>query len=348
MEGTRLSALVGMAIPLCRDAERRCPRAGPGAPPTYPDWQMAVLIMIAVMMRRKSKTAQYLYLDARRTWLMRRLKMESFPSRTTYFDRYRRAHTLLECAVVLQGEQAIAEGIANARAVAVDKSLIPARGPVQHAPRWHRRRRKGADQEAAWGYSEHHGWVYGYSYESVVSASGRSVVMPLAVSAGPANVSEARSFEFKIDQLPAAVRYVLGDSAYDTNHYGERIERTASGQPTGRRLVCPLQSRAGKPAVGMLPHRGRRERLRQHRGERHCFFQSAQGRKLYARRRSTVEPFNEWFKAKFDLNTRVWHRGVNNNRTQIAAATFVYQLLIRYNHKNGKQNGCIKWILDTL
>jgi protein-disulfide isomerase len=44
-EDTRISTLVWMALPVCRAAQRQCPRTGPGKPPDYPDWQMAVLIM---------------------------------------------------------------------------------------------------------------------------------------------------------------------------------------------------------------------------------------------------------------------------------------------------------------
>ena len=62
----------------------------------------------------------------------------------------------------------------------------------------------------------------------------------------------------------------------------------------------------------------------------------------------TVEPFTEWFKAKFELNERVWHRGLKNNATQIAVAISAYRLLLRYNCKNGCTNGAVQWILDTI
>jgi hypothetical protein len=32
-----------------------------------------------------------------------------------------------------------------------------------------------------------------------------------------------------------------------------------------------------------------------------------------------VEPFNEWFKSLFELDDRVWHRGLENNQTQLLA-----------------------------
>jgi hypothetical protein len=39
---------------------------------------------------------------------------------------------------------------------------------------------------------------------------------------------------------------------------------------------------------------------------------------------------------------------LDNNRTQILAALFAYQLLVRYNHRRRKRNGRVRWILDGL
>ena len=61
-----------------------------------------------------------------------------------------------------------------------------------------------------------------------------------------------------------------------------------------------------------------------------------------------MEPFHEWFKNSFELADRVWHRGLQNNQTQLLASLFAYQLLLRYNHRCGHRNGQVQWILDTL
>ena len=65
-EGTILAKLIALAGPLCRAAQRALPRRGRGAPPEYPDWKIAVLITVAVTARRKSKSAQYRFLNERR------------------------------------------------------------------------------------------------------------------------------------------------------------------------------------------------------------------------------------------------------------------------------------------
>ena len=263
-EGTCLAALVRMAIPLCRAAERQCPRTGPGRPPDFADWVIAVLIMTAVLKKKKSKSAQYRFLQEHRRELMAWLGLGAFPSRTTYFDRYRRAHRLFRAAIRRQGEKAVAEGIADPQTVAVDKSLIPARGPL-----WHKRDRaagriprrlRGVDRDSTWGYSEYQGWVQGYSYEVVVTASEGSTVFPLLASADTASTKEFASFESKIDQLPEETEHVVADAGYDKNEFGDRIEYDARGSRTGRRFICPPNSRNHKEG-GRVPRIRAKRRL---------------------------------------------------------------------------------------
>jgi|SRR5688572_21401837 len=349
--GTCLASLVKMAVPLCQRAERECPRTGPGRKPEIADWILAVLIMVAVLKHKKSKSAQYRYLDEHRRELQEWLGTKQFPARSTYFDRYRRAHRLFAYAIKLQGETAIAEGIADATHVAVDKSLIAARGPL-----WHKSDRKknripkglrGVDRESQWGFSEHDGWVQGYSFEVVVSATRKSTVFPLLASADTASAKEMTTFDDKIDDLPESTKNVSADSGYDSNHLAERVEWTEEGKRTGRRFVCPENKRNSKSTSRKQPVQPRDESHRR-RLIRRKFYCSSRGRSIYRRRCQTVEPFNEWFKSLFELEDRVWHRGLENNQTQFLAAVFAYGLLIRYNHRHGNANGQIRWILDIL
>jgi hypothetical protein len=121
------------------------------------------MIVAAVLKGRKSKSAQYRFLDEHRAEFPGWLHLRRFPARSTYFNRYRQAHRLFEAAIRLGGYRAIKRGLANARIVAVDKSLLIARGP-----QWNRKDRKvnrippgihGIDRDSQWGYSSHHGWV---------------------------------------------------------------------------------------------------------------------------------------------------------------------------------------------
>jgi hypothetical protein len=350
--GACLESLVEMALPLLIQAERQCPRTGPGAKPEIPDWLIGVLIMVAVLKRKKSKAAQFRFVTeaANRSRLAAMLGRNDFPSRSGWYRRYRRAHQLFQTAIRLQGEQAIAEGIADPRHLAGDKSLIEA-----HGPPWHKRDRErgkipvGIDQSSTWGYSEHDGWVQGFSYEVVVSATKSTVVFPLLASVDTASAAEVRTFADKVPQLPAKTQTVSLDSGYDANVLGESVEWDQQGRRTGRRFLCPENPRhSGRKKTKPCKADASRAHSRRLRQQRKAFWSSPRGRRLYSRRKKTVEPFNQWFKSLFELELKVWHRGLENNRTQILASMFAYQLLVRFNHRCGRQNGRVRWIMDGL
>lgn len=348
--GTLMSKLVELALPALQEAERRFPRTGRGDRPDIPDWVMAALIMVAVLKKKKTKSAQYRFLYEQRRELAGLLNYRRFPSRSTYFRRYRRAHHLYRAAIQIQGEQAVTEGIVDACAVAVDKSLIEGLGPA-----WHKQDRQagrvpaGVDQDTTWGYSEHDGWVQGYSYEVIVSATPGSLVFPLFATADVANSSEARCFYAHLTGLPTGTRYVLADSGFDANYLGEALEYKDDGKRTGRRFLCPENPRNNKrPKTKPCHADASRARSRERRRQRRQFLEGRTGKRLYARRKQSVEPFNQWLKSLFELEHRVWHRGLDNNRTQMLAAIFAYQVLVRHNYHCGNQNGQIRWILDAL
>jgi hypothetical protein len=346
-EGVWLAEMIALATPVCREAQRIRPRRGPGCPPRFPDWMMAVLIMVAIAKRKKTKSAQWRYLQEHEEELAGLLGVDRLPSRSTYYDRYRRADALFVEAIRLMGAKAVRYGWADAHVVAVDKSIVAARGPVRHQGR---RSRRGFDPDAAWGRNQHDGWVYGYGYEVVVSCGPDGVLWPLVASADRANRGESVTFREKVPQLPRATRYVLADRGYDADDTCEAIEWEPSGQRTGRRFVCPTIERynARRPRREAWKESRERKQRRTHREQRKRFLATKKGRALYGRRGKTIEPFNSWFKALFELEDRVWHRGIDNNRTQLAAALFTYQLLLRINWLHGAHNGRVKWILDAI
>lgn len=351
-DGDALAELLAMAIPICREAERRRPpRTGPGRPPVYADWQVAALIIVAVLKRRKSKSAQYRFLAEHRAVLLPPLGLDRLIGRSDYFARYARAGELLGGAVEVQGRLALREHAAAAAVVAVDKSLVPARGPPWHQRDRRRgrvpagRRGRGIDREAAWGYSDHDDWVYGYSYEVVVTATCGSTPFPLLASADVASASEHRTFAAKAARLPRSVRFVTADAGYDSGPAGDAVERGCRG----RRFVCPPQPRAHGPQPGRATQRGARARALAARRRRYRFYRGRRGRQVYRRRAKTVEPFNQWLKHLFELEEHAWHRGLGNNRTMFLCAVFCYQLLVRYNRRrHRRRDACVQWILDGL
>lgn len=308
--------------------------------------------MVAVLKRKKTKSAQFRFVtDAAHQCGIREITGERhFPSRSTFFSRYRRCHRLFAKAIQLQGQQAIKEEIVNASEVAADKSLVPARGRPWHQ---HDKKRgkipRGTDIEAAWGYSEHHGWVYGYSFEVVVTCKRKNKTFPLLASVGTGSAAEVRTFGEKINELPCEVKRVSADRGYDANELGERIEFDSRDRRTGRRFLCPENPRNNKRKK---TRPGGADAARAHsrelRAARRTYLESATGQRLYRQRSRTVEPFNSWFKSHFELDAHAWHRGLANNQTQILAAVFAYQLLVRYNHRCGNNNGRIRWLTDAL
>jgi hypothetical protein len=360
-----LERLLTLAIPLLQKAQ--APPAThnrhPGRVPTYADWQIAVMILPGLLKKRKSKSGIYRQVIANRDLLLKRLNLERLPARSTFMERYARVWPLAQQAIVLQGRVAVREKVAQPQQVAVDKSIVRAKGPA-----WHQRFRRdgiepklrGLDLTAGWGRSATRGWVWGYSYEVAVCAGKNAVVFPLAASADTAEACEMTTCKSKIAQLPAATRTLCVDAGYDSNDLAELFEDTRRPRRQRRRrqlrrrqrrrrqrrrhFLCPPHRRARKNCRLS----GRREQQRQRRVKRIAYFDGKQGQRLYRRRKETVEPFNANYKGLFELEDHVWHRGLNNNRTQFLLTIFIYQLLLRYHRKTGHRDAQVQYILDSL
>jgi hypothetical protein len=307
------------------------------------------MIMVGVSLRKKTKAAQFTWWTQHAADFSRWLPGQRLPARSTFYERYRRSHRLFREAIRLQGARAVSEGWADATCVAVDKSLIEGQGaPWDSRDRLSGYRPRGVDPDTTWGRSQYDGWVQGYSFEVVVTASD-GVRWPLLASVDTASRSEQKSFFEKIQELPMTTRYVCVDSAYDSNAVAEAVE-WQDGRRTGRRFLCPEvprpnTGRSRKPSSRETRKRQEHRRLR---ADRRRFLETPRGRRLYARRRSSVEPFHAHVKHLFGLEDRVWHRGLDNNRTMLLAAIAVYQLLLTHNQQQGRPLGQLQCLLDAL
>ena len=353
-DGICLYELLSIVIPVCKEAEQNCPKTGPGRKPEIPDWLIATLIMLVTVKKKKTKSAQYRWIKSNEQMLKPHLEGHRMPSRSTYFDRFRRAHLILTEAVRCMGNRAIRYGWADASVVAVDKSLMWAKGPIW----WKSDRDKnripprlpGVDRDSRWGFSQYHGAIQGYCFEVVVSCGKNGVIWPLQASVGTANTSEHKSFGSKIQHLPNTTKFVLADAGYDNNRFGDEIEWT-NGKRTGKRFLCPQNSRGAKSSTPVPKRPNESWRIygiRMRRHERRKYFKTDKAKRTFRLRSKSVEPFNEWLKSTFEFNTNVWHRGLDNNKTQVLAAFFTYQVLLRYNQSKGRKNGRIRSTLDSL
>src|SRR5207248_5227836 len=119
----------------------------------------------------------------------------------------------------------LAPWVEHGRAVAMDSTVLRARGGV-----WHKKDREAGmvphtsiDTQAGWTKSGWHGWVYGWKLHLVTTVA--AVWIPLAAKLTPANTADNEQALSLLPQLPAEVRYVLGDQ-----HYNDGAIRAAAAE----------------------------------------------------------------------------------------------------------------------
>jgi hypothetical protein len=230
---------------------------------------------------------------SRRTW-ERRLKAipEGLPAQIGCFGRYLVAliQPWADCG----------------RAAAIDSTVLRAIGGV-----WHKKHRQqgvvphtSIDTEAHWTKSGWHGWVYGWKLHLVATVA--AVWIPLAATLTPANEADNEVAPELIWELPAEVRYLLGDLHYNAPN----VARTCQG--TGRILVTTQ--------YGSYPHTDIGVEVR---------------RVFHELRSRTIENFNEQFKGIFDAHGQVPTKGLANTQRFALGAILVYQLVLLYRFQHG-------------
>lgn len=192
------------------------------------------------------------------------------------------------------------------RAVAIDSTPLRARGGV-----WHKKDREqdkvphsSIDTEAHWTKSGWHNWVYGWKLHLVAVVA--SVWIPLAAELTSANIADNEMAHALLRELPAEVRYVLGD-----RHYNAPNVR-ADCEAEGRELVA---SRYGR-----YPHTDGGVEVR---------------RVFHKLRSLAIENLNEHVKDIFGAHCQVPTRGLLNTQRFALGAIFVYQLALLYRFEQG-------------
>jgi hypothetical protein len=140
-----------------------------------------------------------------------------FPARRTWERRVATIPTRLPDQIACVGVALVgllAPWRARGRAVAIDSTVLPARGGVW--PKKHRAAgvvpHASIDTEAHWTKSGWHGWVYGWKLHLVVTVAG--VWIPLRAALTPAHTADNEQATDLLTDLPADIRFVLGDSHY--------------------------------------------------------------------------------------------------------------------------------------
>jgi hypothetical protein len=232
-----------------------------------------------------------------------------YPSRRTWERRLNRLPTTLPAQIGCLGQHLVAliQPFAHCgRAVAIDSTVLRARGGV-----WHKTDREAGvvphtsiDTEAHWTKSGWHGWGYGWKLRLITTVA--AVWIPLAADLTPANVADNEQALLLLPELPAEVRYVLGDQ-----HYNDPAIRAVCAE-SGRAVVATRRGRYPHTDAGV--------------GVRRIFHEL---------RSRAIENLNEQFKGIFDAHGRVPTKGLVNTRRFALGAVLVYQLTLWYRHEHG-------------
>jgi Transposase DDE domain len=308
---TRLVTLVKLAgqVPSPPPPARR----RRGRPPRYPD-RLFLQALVIMIVRHLHTVHALLGVLAQPTHEMQTLRAlltvdGRFPARRTWERRLHAIPATLPAQSGCLGRALVVmiqPWATCGRAAAIDSTVLRARGGV-----WHKKDREAGmvphtsiDTEAHWTKSGWHGWVYGWKLHLVTTVAG--VWIPLAADPTAANVADNVHALTLLPELPAEVRYVLGDQ-----HYNDPVIDAVCAQ-TGQTVVATRQ--------GPYPHTDAGVEVR---------------RILHALRSHAIENLNEQLKGIFDVHGQVPTKGLVNTRRFALAAIVVYQLTLWYRQEHG-------------
>lgn len=279
-----------------------------GRQKTYSERLMvkALLIMVIRRLYTAYSLLAFLEQESDTTRALRCLLTEQgrFPSRRTWERRLGALPESLPGLVGCLGRHLVAliqPWVDCGRAVAVDSTPLRAKGGV-----WHKKDRAAGlvphssiDTEAHWSKSGYHGWWYGWKLHLTCTVA--AIWIPLSARLTPANEADNVIAPFLLPELPAEVRYILGDT-----HYNDPALRALCEQDD-RWLVTT------KP--GAYPHEDLGAKVRQ------VFHQL---------RSKAIEPFNGLFKNVFEWGGQVPVKGLKRTQLIVLGAILVYQLVLLY------------------
>jgi len=294
-------------------APRQRPR---GRSKTYPDILIVKALIVMVARRLYSASALLSFLEqdtslTRQLGQLLTLPDGQFPSRRTWERRLAALPESLPGLIGALGRHLVTliQPWAKAgRAAVVDSTPLRANGGV-----WHKKHREQGivphstiDTEANWSKSGYHGWWYGWKLHLACAVT--SFWLPLAAELTVANTYDAKIAPALIRELPAEVRYVLGD-----RHYDDEEDQVHTACRLSDRFLVTTNP-------GPYPHSGDGVPVR---------------RVFHKLRSKTIEPFNGLFKNVFECYGQVPVKGLQRARLIILGAVFVYQLVLLYQFQAG-------------
>jgi hypothetical protein len=281
-----------------------------GRPIVYSE-KLFLKALVVMIVRRLHRVGEFLAVLQEPTPEMstvRELLCENgrLPTRRTFERRLKALPERLPAQIGCLGRHLVAllsPWERSGRAVAVDSTLLRARGGV-----WHKKDKEAGrvphtsiDTEAGWTKSGWHGWVYGWKLHLAISVAGMWI--PLSARLTPAEVADNQMAPALIEELPDEARFVLGDTHYDAENVREKCEQTERFLVTSKR--------------GAYPHTDA----------------GVEVRRIFHKLRSLAnENFNEHFKSIFDVHEQVPTKGRVSTARFALGAVLVYQLALLHCH----------------
>ena len=198
-------------------------KRGRGRPKYFSDGLMLKALILMVIRRLYSAYSLLTFLEQETelTIKLRPLLTEKgrMPTRRTWERRLKGLPESLPGLIGCMGRylvRILQPWASSGRAAVWDSTPLRAKGGV-----WRKKdREKGViphstiDTEAPWSKSGYHGWWYGWKLH--VASAISSVWIPLAAILTPANEADNKVAHDLLHDLPLEVRYILGDTAYET------------------------------------------------------------------------------------------------------------------------------------
>jgi len=236
-----------------------------------------------------------------------------FPSRRTWERRFEKLPARLPALIGCLGRWLVVSlqpWTTQGRAAAVDSTPLRANGGV-----WHKKHRlagevphSSIDTEAAWSKSGYHGWWYGWKLHLAVSVG--SLWIPLAAEFTLASEADNLIAPKLLEQLPLEVRYVLGDTHYNT----PELREECIGH--NRELVATRR--------GAHPHQDG----------------GVEVRRIFHKLRSlAIEPFNGLLKNIFEWRGQMPVKGLNKCQLLGLGAVLLYQIVLAYQYEQQQPIG---------
>lgn len=285
-----------------------------GRPLVYPH-RLFLKVLVIMILRRLHRPHEVFSVLSQPGAEMAELRALLFPNgkmpaRRTFERRLKRLPESLPAQIACLGHhlvQLYRPWERCGRAVAADSTALRARGVP-----WHMKSRilgvvpnTCIDTEAHWTRSRWHGWVYGWKLHLIITIG--SVWIPLSARLRPANEADNVVVLSMLADLPPEVRFVMGDS-----HYNSAPVRMAC-EEADRSLVASNRSKRPRTDDGVSVRRI-----------------------LHSLRHHAIENYNALYKSIFDLGRPVPTTGLANTQRLALGAVFVYQLALLYRFHAGE------------